>query len=82
MRDITEERLMNVSPKSAREHGKDNMKRYNLVLPHTLFNEVQAMADAADTTVLDMLKRFIKIGLVLTKLCQSPDATLIVREGD
>jgi len=72
---------VNVSPKSVREHSKDKMKRYNLVLPYALFDEVQAMADASDTTVLDMLKRFIKIGLVLTKLCQSPDATLIVREG-
>jgi hypothetical protein len=61
---------------------KPASKRYNLVLPNNLFEEVQALAEKEDTSVLDLLKRLIRIGVVIDKLSQSPDTTLIVREGD
>lgn len=64
------------------ETMKNKMKRYNLVLPNSLFDEVQAMANQGNTSVLELLKRFIKIGLVVTKLYQSSDVRLIIREGD
>lgn len=60
----------------------DKIKRYNLVLPATLYDEVQKLAGKEQITTLELLKRFIKIGLVLTKLCQSPDASIIIRDGD
>ena len=57
----------------------DRIKRYNLVLPEALYNDVQALAKNENVSVLELLKRFIKIGLVLTKI--SPDASIIIREG-
>lgn len=64
------------------ERGKGKVKRYNLVLPNSLFDEVQALADDENTSVLELLKRFIKIGLIVTKLSQSSNASLVLREGD
>jgi hypothetical protein len=61
---------------------KTGGKRYNLVLPGHLYEEVQTLADEQNTSVLDLLKRFIKIGLLVAKLSQSPDTALIIREGD
>ena len=59
---------------------KVKTKRYNLILPMNLFNQVQALADEEGTTVLELLKRFIRIGLVITKLTQSPDSALLIRQ--
>jgi hypothetical protein len=61
---------------------KSKVKRYNLVIPSGLFEEVQTLADEESISVLEMLKRFIKIGLIITKLYQSRDAALIIRQGD
>lgn len=57
-------------------------KRYNLVLPSPLFEEVQTLANEQNTSVLELLKRFIKIGLLVAKLSQSPNTAVIIREGD
>jgi hypothetical protein len=56
-------------------------KRYNLVLPSHLYEEVQTVANEQNTSIPELLKRFIKIGLLVAKLSQSPDTTLIIREG-
>ena len=67
------------APREANQ--KTGGKRYNLVLPTHLYEEVQILADEQDTSVLDLLKRFIKIGLLVVKLSRSPDTSLIIREG-
>jgi hypothetical protein len=61
---------------------KTGGKRYNLVLPRHLYEEVQTVAKEQNTSIPDLLKRFIKIGLLVAKLSQSPDTTLIIREGN
>ncbi len=61
---------------------KAGMKRYNLVIPNRLFDEVQQLADDQQISVLELLRRFIKLGLVITKLSQGANATLIIREDD
>src|SRR5215469_3987870 len=84
---IMEERVSDqsfVTPVS-RQTGtqkKSEVKRYNLVLPGNLFDEVQTLANEESISILEMLKRFIKIGLVITKLHQSPNASVIIREGN
>ena len=60
----------------------NKVKQYDFILPDSLFGEVQAMANDEHISLLEMLKRFIKIGLVVTKLYQSPGARLIIREGN
>jgi hypothetical protein len=57
-------------------------KRYNLVLPEELYQEVQAIADRRHTTVVELLRRFVKLGLLVAKAEESPDMAFILREGD
>lgn len=58
------------------------VKRYNLVLPEPLFNEVQRIADERQTTVVDIIRRFIKLGLLAAQLENSPESALLIREGN
>ena len=39
-------------------------KRYNLVLPQALFDEVQRMAAAQHSTIVEVLRQFIRVLLV------------------
>jgi hypothetical protein len=57
-------------------------KRYNLVLPEELYNELQTVADRRHTTVVELLRRFVKLGLLVAKAEQSPNMAFILREGD
>jgi ATP-dependent Clp protease ATP-binding subunit ClpA len=56
-------------------------KRYSLVLPESLFDQVQALADREQTTVVDVMRRFIKLGLLATEIQATPGSALIIREG-
>jgi hypothetical protein len=60
----------------------DGLKRYNLALPETLFDELQKLAERRHTTVVELLRRFIKLGLLAIELEETPDAALLIREGD
>lgn len=57
-------------------------KRFNLTLPEQLYQEMQRIADEQNTTVVELLRRFVKLGLLAIKLQESPDSGLIVREGN
>ena len=59
-----------------------SLKRYNLALPEELYAEVQALADRQQTTVVELLRRFIKLGLLATAVQERPDASLLIREGE
>jgi hypothetical protein len=41
------------------------LKRYNLSLPTKLFDELQLLADAENTTILELLRKFVKLGLIM-----------------
>jgi hypothetical protein len=58
------------------------VKRYNLALPEDLFNEVQRLAEERHTTVLELLRRFVKLGLLAIQIEETPGSTLLIREGD
>lgn len=58
------------------------MKRYNLVLPEDLFQEVQHLADERQTSVVDLLRRFIKLGLLAANLENDQDSALLIRQGE
>jgi hypothetical protein len=62
--------------------AKTPTKRYNLVLPQPLFDELQSVADERHTTVLEVLKQYIRLGLLISKAAKSPDMAVILREGD
>jgi len=58
------------------------MKRYNLALPELVFQEVQTIADERGVSVVDVLRGFVKLGLLAVKIENDPGASLIYREGD
>lgn len=57
-------------------------KRYNLVLPEDLYDEVKKAAEEKHTTVVEILRQFIKLGLLMTQIENSPEAKILIREGD
>jgi ATP-dependent Clp protease ATP-binding subunit ClpA len=56
-------------------------RRYSLVLPDELFAEVERLAERQQTTVVELLRRFTRLGLLATQLQERPDAALLIREG-
>ncbi len=60
----------------------NELKRYNLVLPTELYNDIKQAADKENTTVVDLLRKFIKIGLLVLETQEEPGSALIIREGD
>jgi ATP-dependent Clp protease ATP-binding subunit ClpA len=59
-----------------------DVKRYNLALPQDLFREVEQLAEREGITVLEVLRRSAKLGLLVDQLQRTPGAALIIREGD
>jgi hypothetical protein len=57
------------------------IKRYNLALPEELFNELQELAERKQTSVVDILRRSIKLGLLAASLEETPDSAIIIRRG-
>jgi hypothetical protein len=55
-------------------------KRYNVMLPAELFDELQEVAKQKHTTVLELIKRFVKLGLLAVRAETSPDLDFLVRE--
>lgn len=62
-----------------RERG---VRRYSLVLPETLFQQVQALADAEQATVADLFRRFTKLGLLVMEIQRAPDSSIVIRQGE
>jgi len=58
---------------------RTTMKRYNLDVPVELFEALRTVADRQQTTIVDVIRRFIRLGLAVEK---SADSTLYIREGD
>jgi molybdopterin-guanine dinucleotide biosynthesis protein A len=64
------------------EHEGGEYRRYTLVLPTSLLDDVRQFAEQRQTTVIDVLRRAIKIGLIVARLEEKADAAVIIREGD
>lgn len=81
-----------VAPAEERQHvsarpspaAKSNQatRRYNLVLPEVLYDELQAVADREGTSVVDVLRVFIKMGLLIDKVNISSDGKFLLRENN
>jgi hypothetical protein len=57
-------------------------RRYSLVLPEDLYNELEQVAKDRHTSVVDIIRRFIKLGLLAVKTEDAPDTAIIFREGE
>ena len=62
--------------------NKNNSRRYSLVLPEDLYEEVRGLAETRHTTVVEVLRRFVRLGLLVAQVESTPDAALVIREGD
>ena len=58
------------------------LKRYNLSLPPELYEELEALAEKQHTTLLEVIRRSLKLGLLAAKIQDTPGASLIIREGE
>lgn len=67
--------VQNVEAKSKK------MKRYNLIIQEDVFNQLQLLADENDTTVLDLMRRFIKLGLIAMNLQKTDNDGLVLRQN-
>jgi hypothetical protein len=56
--------------------------RYNLALPKELFDELKGAADERGMSVVEALRKFIKLGLLALETQDRPGSALIIREGD
>jgi len=60
---------------------QDGLKRYSLVISESMFDEVQRTAEEDHTAILDQLRRFIKLGLYITRIAKgNPNSQIIIRE--
>jgi hypothetical protein len=55
-------------------------KRFNVVLPAELLSDLEEIAEAKHTTVLELIRRFIKLGLLAVRAETTPELEFIVRE--
>jgi len=62
--------------------SETGLKRYNVVLPDDLFRELQELADQRHTSVVELMRRFLRLGLLVTRVSETPGSAVIVREGD
>ena len=58
-----------------------DQKRYHLVLPEALYSELQKAAADKNTTVVSLLRRFIRLGLLALKAQDEPDSALVFKNG-
>ena len=60
----------------------DDTRRCNFWLPIELYDRVTAEATRRNTTVVEMMRKFIRLGLIAAELDKDPGSALIIREGD
>ena len=60
----------------------NGLKRYTLVLPHELYSEVQRIAALRHIAVVELFRKFVRLGILAMKLEDEPDSALIIREGN
>ncbi len=57
-------------------------RRLNLLLPSNLLDQMQMLANEQGTSLTELLRRFIKVGLLIYRLNNSdPENGLYLREG-
>ena len=59
-----------------------SLRRYSLAIPQELFENLEQEAKQRDMTIVELLKTFIKIGLIVLKGEARGDTQFIIRQGD
>jgi hypothetical protein len=56
-------------------------RRLNLVLPEDLYRELQEVADKKHTNIQELIRKFLKLGLLAVEMEDAPDSQIIFREA-
>ena len=59
-----------------------NKRRYSLVLPAGLFDEVERLAESKGMPVVDVFRQFTKLGLLVAQTEETPDTYFCIRSGN
>jgi hypothetical protein len=62
--------------------AETGLKRFNVVLPDDLFREMQDLADRRHTSVVELMRRFCRLGLLVTRASETAGSAFILRDGD
>lgn len=54
---------------------------YNLKLPDGLYNELKDLSKKQGTSVAEILRKFIRLGLLATKYQDDPGSSILVEEN-
>lgn len=57
------------------------MKRFHVQLPEELYQKLQEVAEENGTNSTELLRRFIRLGLIAVQAERSEGSELILREG-
>ncbi len=61
--------------------NKKKQRRYNLVVPEELYAELEKLAGRNSSTVVEIIRKFLKLGLIISKYQESPETEFIIREN-
>lgn len=64
-----------------KENHKEKDVRYSLRLPSSLYDEIGKVATDMGTTRLDIIRKFIRIGLLVTKHNDDPSSGVYIRRS-
>lgn len=59
---------------------KSGVKRYNLALQQSLYDELRQEADRQGITFVELARKFFRIGLIVTKAQSDSGATIIIQD--
>jgi len=63
-----------------RAKGKTKVRRYNMALPETVYEDLRIIADINDVTIAEVLRKYIKLGLIVSEIENTPSIDLVLRE--
>lgn len=58
------------------------VKRYQLVIPNSMYDVIKEIADTENSTVLETIRRLIRYGLTLYTILKDRENQLIIRNGN
>lgn len=64
------------------KQGKGKVSRYNLALPAILMDRLQDIAAEDCTTILEIIRRFIKLGLIAYQTQKEGGRIIIEKNGE
>lgn len=62
--------------------AENPLYRYNLQLPEKLFKSIEELAKSEGVKVVDVIRQFVKLGLVAVEAQKNPDEALLYKRGN